>query len=165
MLADGEQSLQLFRKALDLQSPREPMFERARTLLCYAERLSALGRWHDAREAMFRAKILFDEAGADAWTHRVDCMVINERPEPARANNASPAMLVLADHEKALAKMVARGMRNKEIAATLFVSVRTVEVRLTAIYRKLGVESRAQLTALAVGKGAAGREAHVVPVP
>ena len=164
IVADGEQSLQLFRKALDLQSPREPMLERARTLLCYAERLILLGRPQEAREAMLRAKILFAEAGADAWTHRVDCMLINERPEPVPAK-ASPAMLVLADHEKVLAKMVARGMRNKEIAATLFVSVRTVEVRLTAIYRKLGVESRAQLTALAVGKGPSGRESHVLAVP
>lgn len=163
MLADGEQSLQLFRKALEHQSPREPMTERARTLLCYGERLSTLGRSQEAREAMLRAKILFAEAGADAWTHRVDCMLINERAEPARAT-ASPAMIILADHEKVLARMVARGMRNKEIAATLFVSVRTVEVRLTAIYRKLGVESRAQLTALAVGKGPAAREAHVLPV-
>jgi DNA-binding NarL/FixJ family response regulator len=55
-------------------------------------------------------------------------------------------------------------MRNKEIAATLYVSVRTVEVRLTAIYRKLGVESRAQLTALAAGKEAASREPYVLPV-
>ncbi|HEU4666462.1 MAG TPA: LuxR C-terminal-related transcriptional regulator [Arthrobacter sp.] len=164
ILADGEQSLELFRKALDLQSPREPGLERARTLLCYAERLNALGRWQEARDAALRARILFDETGADAWMHRVDCMVVNERAEPARAS-ASPAMLVLSDHEKVLAKMVARGMRNKEIAATLFVSVRTVEVRLTTIYRKLGVESRAQLTALAVGKGLAGRDADVLPVP
>ena len=45
-------------------------------------------------------------------------------------------------------QLVARGWRNKEIAASLFVSVRTVEVRLTAIYRKLGVQSRSQMTCL-----------------
>jgi DNA-binding NarL/FixJ family response regulator len=60
--------------------------------------------------------------------------------------------------------MVARGMRNKEIAAKLFVSIRTVEVRLTAIYRKLGVESRAQLTALAAANAAVAREAYILPV-
>lgn len=163
MLADGEQSLQLFRAALDGRNPREPMLERARTLLCYAERLSAFGRWREAHEGMLRAKILFDEAGADAWTRHVDCLLLDERTEPPRPTT-SPALLVLADHERALAKMVARGMRNKEIAASLFVSVRTVEVRLTAIYRKLGVESRAQLTAMAVGKGPASREAYVLPV-
>jgi DNA-binding NarL/FixJ family response regulator len=147
MLADGERSLQLFRVALELQDPGEPIPERARTLLCYGERLNASGRRQEAREATLRAKILFDEAGADAWTRRVERMLVSERPGPA-GGRANPAMLILADHERALARMVARGMRNKEIAATLFVSVRTVEVRLTAIYRKLGVESRAQLTAV-----------------
>jgi DNA-binding CsgD family transcriptional regulator len=163
MLADGEQSLQLFSQALEGRAARDSVFERARTLLCYAERLGAFGRRRESRDGLMRAKVMFDEAGADAWTQHVDSLLLDERAEPSRAAG-NPAMLVLADHERALAKMVARGMRNKEIAGTLYVSVRTVEVRLTAIYRKLGVESRAQLTALAAGKGAAAREAYVLPV-
>ena len=162
MLADGEQSLQLFSHALESRNAHDSLLERARTLLCYAERLGAFGRLRDARDGLLRAKVMFDEAGADAWTQHVDSLLLDERVEPARAPG-NPAMLMLADHERALAQMVARGMRNKEIAATLYVSVRTVEVRLTAIYRKLGVESRAQLTALAAGKDAA-REPYVLPV-
>ncbi|BAS11694.1 putative HTH-type transcriptional regulator Mb0914c [Arthrobacter sp. Hiyo4] len=93
----------------------------------------------------------------------MDSLLLDERVEPAGTPD-NPAMLMLADHERVLARMVARGMRNKEIAATLYVSVRTVEVRLTAIYRKLGVESRAQLTALAAGKKAAlAKEPFVLP--
>jgi DNA-binding NarL/FixJ family response regulator len=111
---------------------------------------------------MLRAKVMFDEAGADAWTQHVDALLLDERAEPA-GPQGNPAMLMLAGHERALAKMVARGMRNKEIAATLYVSVRTVEVRLTAIYRKLGVESRAQLTALAAGKENKAAEPYVLP--
>jgi DNA-binding CsgD family transcriptional regulator len=160
MLADGEQSLQLFSQALEGRNPHASLLERARTLLCYAERLSAFGRLREARDGLLHAKVLFDEAGADAWTQHVDSLLLDERVEPA----GNAAMMMLADHERALAKMVARGMRNKEIAATLYVSVRTVEVRLTAIYRKLGVESRAQLTALAAGKEAATREPYVLPV-
>ncbi|UZX05172.1 AAA family ATPase [Arthrobacter sp. CDRTa11] len=163
MLADGEQSLQLFGQALEGRNGHESVLERARTLLCYAERLHAFGRLRDARDGLLRAKVMFDEAGADAWTQHVDSLLLDERVEPARAAG-NPAMLMLVDHERALAQMVARGMRNKEIAATLYVSVRTVEVRLTAIYRKLGVESRAQLTALAAGKEAAAREPYVLPV-
>ena len=163
MLADGEQSLQLFAHALESRTAHDSLLERARTLLCYAERLGAFGRLRDARDGLLRAKVMFDEAGADAWTQHVDSLLLDERVEPARAPG-NPAMLMLADHERALAQMVARGMRNKEIAATLYVSVRTVEVRLTAIYRKLGVESRAQLTALAAGKEAAAREPYVLPV-
>jgi ATP/maltotriose-dependent transcriptional regulator MalT len=163
MIADGEQSLQLFSQALESRGARDSVFERARTLLCYAERLGAFGRRREARDGLMRAKVMFDEAGADAWTQHVDSLLLDERVEPTRAAG-NPAMLVLADHERALAKMVARGMRNKEIAGTLYVSVRTVEVRLTAIYRKLGVESRAQLTALATGKEAITREPYVLPV-
>lgn len=163
MLADGEQSLQLFHQALETRNGHDSLLERARTLLCYAERLNALGRQRDARDGLLRAKVMFDEAGANAWTQHVDSLLLDERVEPARTAG-NPALLMLADHERALAKMVARGMRNKEIAATLFVSIRTVEVRLTAIYRKLGVESRAQLTALAASKEAPPREPYVLPV-
>ncbi|WP_258804052.1 helix-turn-helix transcriptional regulator [Pseudarthrobacter sp. NS4] len=163
MLADGDQSLQLFSQALEGRIAHESVLERARTMLCYAERLGAFGRLREARDGLLRAKVMFDEAGADAWTQHVDSLLLDERVEPVRAPG-NPAMLMLADHERALATMVARGMRNKEIAATLYVSVRTVEVRLTAIYRKLGVESRAQLTALAAGKQAAAREPYVLPV-
>ncbi|MET3720180.1 MULTISPECIES: AAA family ATPase [unclassified Arthrobacter] len=163
MLADGEQSVQLFNHALESRSGHDSLLERARTLLCFAERLGALGRLRESRDGLLRAKVMFDEAGAAAWTQHVDSLLLDERVEPARTPG-NPALLMLVDHERALAQMVARGMRNKEIAATLFVSIRTVEVRLTAIYRKLGVESRAQLTALAAGKAAARREPYVLPV-
>ncbi|MDE8667819.1 AAA family ATPase [Pseudarthrobacter sp. H3Y2-7] len=163
MLADGEQSLQLFSQALESRTGNDSRLERARTLLCYAERLGALGRLRDARDGLLRAKVMFDEAGAQAWTQHVDHLLLDERSEPPRSPG-NPALMMLADHERALATMVCRGMRNKEIAATLFVSIRTVEVRLTAIYRKLGVESRAQLTALAAGKETPSREPYVLPV-
>lgn len=164
MLADGEQSLQLFTQALDGRAALESVLECARTLMCYAERLSAFGRLRDARDALLRAKVMFDEAGADAWTQHVDVLLLDERVEPAAKPQGNPAMRLLVDHERALAKMVSRGMRNKEIAATLYVSVRTVEVRLTAIYRKLGVESRAQLTALAAGKENLAPQPYVLPM-
>ncbi|MDQ0827970.1 DNA-binding CsgD family transcriptional regulator [Arthrobacter sp. B2I5] len=163
MLADGEQSLQLFALALENRNRQESLLERGRTMLCYAERLKALGRLRDARDEMMRAKVVFDEIGANAWLQQVDALLLDERVEtPGEMGNA--ALLLLADHERVLANMVARGMRNKEIAATLFVSVRTVEVRLTGIYRKLGVESRAQLTALAAGKTKSVSEPYVLPV-
>jgi DNA-binding NarL/FixJ family response regulator len=43
---------------------------------------------------------------------------------------------------------VREGYRNKEIAAALFISLRTVELRLTHIYRKVGARSRSHLAAL-----------------
>lgn len=163
LLADGEKSLELFNKALELGHGPVSRLERARTVLSFAERLRVLGRARDARDGLLRAKVLFDEAGADAWTQHVDTLLLDERVDASPAEG-NAAMLMLVDHERVLAQMVARGMRNKEIAANLFVSVRTVEVRLTAIYRKLGVESRAQLTALAAGKDNPTRESMPLSV-
>ncbi|HEY1156123.1 MAG TPA: LuxR C-terminal-related transcriptional regulator, partial [Arthrobacter sp.] len=165
MLADGEQSLQLFNQALEGRNGHT--LDRARTLMCYAERLHAFGKSHSAQEAHFRAKVLFDDVGADAWTQHVDALLLDGHEVLAHAHprpQDNPAMLLLTEDERSLATMVARGMRNKEIAATLYVSVRTVEVRLTAIYRKLGVESRAQLTALASDKRIQVTEPYVLPV-
>ena len=45
-------------------------------------------------------------------------------------------------------ELVRQGMRNKDIARALFVSLRTVEVRLTRIYQRIGVTSRAHLISL-----------------
>jgi DNA-binding CsgD family transcriptional regulator len=163
MLADGEQSLQLFSQALEGRGAHDSVLERARTLLCYAERLNAFGRVRAARDALAHAKVMFEEKGAVAWSQHVDAFLFHELLEPPRQQD-NPAMLMLADHERALAKMVARGMRNKDIAATLYVSVRTVEVRLTSIYRKLGVESRAQLTALAAARDDGAAAPYVLPV-
>ncbi|BCW68842.1 transcriptional regulator [Arthrobacter sp. NicSoilB4] len=147
LVAEGDQSLELFAQALETWQKDDSIFERARTLLCYAERLKTSGRPKDAKNSLLRAKALFEEAGAAAWTQQVDTLLLGDRvvvvPEIQ-----NPALLLLSDHERELVQLVARGRRNKEIATSLFVSVRTVEVRLTGIYRKLGVQSRSQLTSL-----------------
>jgi DNA-binding NarL/FixJ family response regulator len=51
----------------------------------------------------------------------------------------------LTPTEQRVAALVAEGRSNKEVAATLFVTVKTVEANLTRIYPKLGVRSRAEL--------------------
>ncbi|WP_427005588.1 AAA family ATPase [Pseudarthrobacter sp. H2] len=147
LVAEGEASLELFVQALETCQKDDSVFERARTLLCYAERLKGSGRPKDAKNALLRAKALFEELGADAWTRQVDTLLLGDRVE-AVPEIQNRALLLLSDHERELVQLVARGRRNKEIAASLFVSVRTVEVRLTGIYRKLGVQSRSQLTSL-----------------
>jgi DNA-binding CsgD family transcriptional regulator len=151
LVAEGEQSLGLFVQALETWQKDDSVFERARTLLCYAERLKAAGWPKDAKNSMLTAKALFEEAGAAAWTQQVDTLLLGDRVEVVPELH-NPALLLLSDHERELVQLVARGRRNKEIAASLFVSVRTVEVRLTGIYRKLRVQSRSQLTSLVSGR-------------
>jgi DNA-binding CsgD family transcriptional regulator len=44
-----------------------------------------------------------------------------------------------------VAGVAARGLSNREIAASLFLSRKTVEMHLSRVYRKLGIGSRAEL--------------------
>jgi hypothetical protein len=46
-----------------------------------------------------------------------------------------------------VAQLVARGLSNRQVAAELFVSVKTVQFHLTRVYSKLRVSSRAELAA------------------
>ena len=118
MLADGEQSLQLFSDALAGKNAHESLLERARTLLWYAERLGAFGRLRSSRDGLLRAKVMFDEAGAHAWAQHVDSLLLDERVEPAGAPG-NPAILMLADHERVLARIpTGRWAQPKDIAGT-----------------------------------------------
>ena len=58
----------------------------------------------------------------------------------------------LTDAERRIAELVAAGRSNKEVAAVLHLSVKTVEVTLTRVYRKLDVRSRSELAARFAGR-------------
>ncbi|MGW1929148.1 helix-turn-helix domain-containing protein, partial [Streptomyces sp. NPDC001919] len=69
-----------------------------------------------------------------------------EGPGPASGSEeALPALSSLTEAELRLARLVGQGASNQEAAAKLYLSVKTVEARLTRIYQKLDVRSRAQL--------------------
>ena len=59
----------------------------------------------------------------------------------------------LTKAERRVADVVARGLSNKEAAAELFVSVKTVDAHLQSIYRKLAIRSRTELAVLVAGAG------------
>lgn len=82
---------------------------------------------------------------------RERCLPSDEPPLPAPPSRPTGKSRALTAQEREVVALVGRGMRNREIAASLFISLRTVELRLTGIYRKLGVSSRVQLVALLHG--------------
>lgn len=112
--------------------------ERARTLL-------ALGRLRRRRRekqlaaaALAEALAEFERIGAPLW-------VAQARAELARARPVRPPASELTETERRISDLAGEGLTNREIAARLFISPKTVEANLAKAYRKLGVHSKAEL--------------------
>ena len=148
LVTPGEPSLVAFQSALKLWHAGDSQFELGRTLLSYAARLSSLGHTSESREQYLSARMILTQLGAVSWARKADVAGRGYDTAPEH-----PLLQSLAPDEQAVALLVCRGMRNKEIAAQLFVSLRTVEVRLTRIYHKLGARSRSHLTAMLSSDG------------
>ena len=91
-----------------------------------------------AREALDRALTIFEHVGAPLWVDRT-------RAELARIGGRAPTPDGLTPTEQQVARLVAAGHTNREVAETLFISAKTVEKHLTRIYEKVGVHSRREL--------------------
>ncbi|MFF3499600.1 AAA family ATPase [Streptomyces sp. NPDC003247] len=101
---------------------------------------------------------LFRRCRALPWLRQVDAAVAAaggagpvEPPAPVPAPDALEG---LAAMERQVAALVMEGATNREIAARLFISVKTVEATLTRVYRKLGIRSRVDIVRLAAGRHA-----------
>jgi DNA-binding CsgD family transcriptional regulator len=132
-----------FQEALRLHALIASPFAVARTQLCYGERLRRAGRRRDGREQLRAALEVFERLGAALWATRAQSELrasgeTLRRRESHEAEQLTPQELQIALH-------VAEGKANKEVGAALFLSHKTVEFHLTRIYRKLDVNSRAEL--------------------
>lgn len=151
LVADGDAAVKLFDAAMRTAGDVSPV-ELARTEFCRAEFLRRQGWRAEAAVVVRRATQLADECGAHGL------VVAAGRARGGRiAGPGDGAMLEeLTDAERLVARLVATGRRNREIAAELFVSVRTVESHLSRIFRKLGVRSRAELASVLAGEADGG---------
>jgi DNA-binding CsgD family transcriptional regulator len=135
-----------FDAALALHDGLPMPFERARTLLCFGERLRRARQRADAREPLKAALETFERLGARGWAERTRTELRATGEQQAR--RAETAAEQLTPHELQIAVLVAQGMTNREAAAALFLSPKTIEYHLGQIYRKLDVRGRAQLARL-----------------
>jgi DNA-binding CsgD family transcriptional regulator len=148
LLAEGEEAEQHFRAALEAhqRSPRLP--DRARTELAFGEWLRRARRRVDAREHLRTALALFEDLGAVPWAERA-ATELRASGETARRRDVSTATDLTAQ-ERQVAGLVRQGLSNKDVAAQLFVSPRTVDFHLRNVFGKLQVSSRSELMALAL---------------
>jgi DNA-binding CsgD family transcriptional regulator len=121
----------------ELQDVPQP-FEQARSFLIAGEIERRMKKKKTAREALKAARAIFERFGATIWVARVD-------RELARIGGRPPSPTALSSTEQQIARLVADGRTNREVADALFVTVRTVEANLTRVYRKLQVRSRTEL--------------------
>jgi DNA-binding CsgD family transcriptional regulator len=115
-------------------------FERGRTLLCLGRRQRRASRRTDARERLHEAQEAFERLGAAAWAAQA-----SEELRAAGGRRRGGRAVALTAQERRVAAAVMRGASNREIAAELFLSEKTIEFHLRHVYRKLGVSSRTQL--------------------
>jgi len=133
-----EDALVQFEEALVEHERSQNPFERGRTLLALGVVLRRSKRRSEARERLTAALDVFDHLGAALWSERAAA-------EIARIPGRTKASSELTETERRVAELVADGLSNKEVAAQLFITVRTVEANLTKVYAKLGIRSRTEL--------------------
>ncbi|MFI9593188.1 LuxR C-terminal-related transcriptional regulator [Nonomuraea sp. NPDC052265] len=134
---------ELFRDALRLHSQGVCAFEAARTHLLLGSALRRDRRPGAARNHLHTALETFERHGARLWTEqaRAELRASGEPVRPA----ADATVSQLTAQQAQIARMVAEGATNKEVAEHLFLSRRTVEHHLRNIFSKLGIRSRVEL--------------------
>lgn len=141
----GPDSRQLADEAAELAGQlagREYVFPRARLLLAAGAMRRRLGHRVEARSLLRAAEADFAQLGARPWLARTQEEL---RSSGATLRSRAGADDALTAAEVRVATAAAAGLTNKEIAAALFLSGKTVEFHLGRIYRKLGVRSRSEL--------------------
>ena len=121
-------------------------FERARTLYALGRVRRRLKQKRQARAAFEAALLVFDGLGAGLWSERT-------REELGRVTTRK-APEALTATERQIAVLAADGLTNRAIAEQAFVSQKTVEANLARAYRKLGIQTRAQLSRALEGQPA-----------
>jgi DNA-binding CsgD family transcriptional regulator len=125
-----------------------PPFELARTELLYGEWLRRKRKRREARPHLRRAADLFRHIGAPPWEERAESEL---RATGETARRRDPSTLdQLTPQELQIAGLVAAGMTNRQVAAQLYLSPRTIDYHLRKVFSKLGVASRTELVQMGV---------------
>ena len=138
---DREGATGAFERAAAQIEPLERPFDRAHVQLAHGQFLRREGRRRSAATLLTAAADTFSALGARPALERTERELVASGLRPSRSGEGQ-----LTPQELTVAQLVATGHSNREVAADLQLSVKTVEVHLTRVYAKLGIGSRTQLS-------------------
>ncbi|MFJ4679337.1 AAA family ATPase [Kitasatospora sp. NPDC088783] len=144
LLAPDQLAEDLYRQALAAHAEQPRPWEQARTELLYGEWLRRARRRAEARAPLRSAELAFRRLGAAPWAERAR-LELDATGAPAAASGPDRTVAGLTPQESQIVRLAAQGLSNRDIAAQLFLSARTVGHHLYKAYPKLGVGSRAEL--------------------
>ena len=147
LLGPDELAESAYLSALTLHQDAGRPFEQARTALLYGEWLRRERRRTEARPHLRAALEAFERLAAHPWAERARTELTATGTVAPAAPGAGP-LAALTPQELQIVRLAARGHSNRDIAAQLFLSPRTVGHHLYKAYPKLGVASRGELTGL-----------------
>jgi DNA-binding NarL/FixJ family response regulator len=139
----GEEGIATLRESLEVLNSSSAKLERARTLVELGAALRRSNKRAEARELL--------REGVDLAIRCSSQPLVDQGEAELAATGARPRRLLLSGvesltaSERRVADFAAKGLSNKDIAQTLFVTTKTVEVHLSNVYRKLGIGSRNDL--------------------
>ncbi|GAA3116674.1 LuxR family transcriptional regulator [Planomonospora alba] len=136
-----------YERALLLHEEDDRPFEHARTRLLFGEWLRRARRKTEARIHLQAALAAFEHSGAVPWAERARAE-LGATGASAPRNRGSDVFTRLTPQELQIVRLAAQGLSNRDIAAQLFLSPKTVAYHLYKAYPKLGVASRTELAAI-----------------
>jgi DNA-binding CsgD family transcriptional regulator len=143
LVEGGERGIGLLREAVELLGGSEARLEHARALVDLGAALRRANKRTEARERLREGVDLAQTVGALGLAERANDEIATTGARPRKI--LQTGLDALTASERRVAQLAAGGMSNKEIAQTLFVTIKTVEVHLSHAYRKLEISSRTQL--------------------
>jgi DNA-binding CsgD family transcriptional regulator/tetratricopeptide (TPR) repeat protein len=141
--APDDELLTRFNSAIAVAKKNGEKLELGRARLSFSMALDRIGQGQRASDQRLAAEFAFGSVSANGWISAV-----RRSTRTVELPLQSSLLSTLTESELAVLRLMHKGVRNKEIAAALFVSLRTVEVRITQIYRKLEARSRSHLLTL-----------------
>jgi DNA-binding CsgD family transcriptional regulator len=143
LAAEGSAAEEAYQESIARLAATRLRVEQGRSRLLYGEWLRRERRRLDAREQLRIASAALGGLGAGAFAGRAE-RELRATGERSR-RRAVDTRDELTPQEEQVARLVAKGSTNREIAAQLFITQSTVEYHLRKVFRKLEVKSRTQL--------------------